>query len=68
MDVQVQKVWIVADQVCCMAIHGAEQKGDVILIDRVVAKMEEFDVNDLCEESELAQKSQNGVITHASFA
>ena len=51
-----------------MAIHGAEQKGDVILIDRVVAKMEEFDINDLCEEGELAQKSENSVIIYASFA
>ena len=57
-DVQVQKVRIVADEVRCAAVRGAQEESDVILVDRIVAEVEVLYRDSLGEKRELPHKSQ----------
>ena len=48
-DIQIQKVRIVANEMCCAAVHGAKKKGDVVFVDRIVPEVEIFYIDDFGE-------------------
>ena len=59
-NVQVQKVRIVADEMCGLTVHCAEQKSNVIVINRIMAEVEISYFHDLGEEGDTARHSRCG--------
>ncbi len=67
-DVQVQKVRIVADEVRGFTVHRAQQKSNVIVINRIMAEVEIFYFHDLGEEDDLSKEGKGGGVVDAAFA
>ena len=67
-DVQVQKVRIVADKMACAAVHGAKKKGDVVFVDGLVAEVEVFYIDGFGEQCELSQEGKDDGFVHAALA
>jgi hypothetical protein len=67
-DVQVQKMRVVADKMRCASVRGAQQESDIVLVDRIVAEVEMFYGDDFGEKGELPHKIEDDGFVDATLA
>lgn len=67
-DVQIQKVRIVADEMARTAVHGAEKKSDVVFVDGIVPEVEILYIDGFGEQGDLPQKRNDGGFVDPAFA
>ena len=67
-NVQIQKVRIVAHEMGRSGVHGAEKKSDVVFVDGIVPEMENFYIDGFGEQGDLPQKRNDGGFVDPAFA
>ena len=67
-DVQIQKMRIVADEMGRASVRGAEKRGDVVFVDGIMPEMENFYIDGFGEQGDLSQKRNGGGFIDPAFA